>query len=452
MPRWPLVCLTGAGAVLAYACFFYGAVLPEYWNVCLLALGIVSVVYWATVRGKDRAPGLEPWFRWTAILLPVYIAWELIPLPLGALRTLSPARAELADALGPIAGTIHAAPLSVTPPAAVAQLFRMIGYIAMFLLIRELAWRFGVRRWAVVIPLLAVGTFEAGLGMLQCAADWGNANARGTYVDRDHFAGLLEMLLPFAVMYGVAILRRRRSRFASPGWPAAFACVLFAVAALFLVGIIYSLSRMGFLVALSSLFVIGAMTAGPALPSARARWVSLGMIALAVCVVFVFLPPDQLVARFADLASSDKVSADTRLHFWRETLPLIAAYPVFGCGLGGYESAFRKFQTTEALFSVDFAHNDYLQFLAELGVVGFLIVAVFVAGILIKAGRAVLMEQDVETRSLAIACVASLIAILLHSIVDFNLQIPSNALTFAWIAGITAALYFRRKGAADRPS
>ena len=447
MLLWPLACLALTGLVLAYAAFFYGGVLPENWNVCLLGIGSITALYWIFSRSRDRAPRLEPWLLWPAILLPCYLAFELIPLPLSVLRTLSPARAELLQVLQPLFADAHSAPLSVMPPAALAQLFRILAYISVFLLIRELAWRFFRLRWAVVVPLLIIGALEAALGMIQCAADWGNASAHGTYINRDHFAGLLEMLLPFAVMYGIAILRRTNARYTSPAWPATLACILFGIAALFLVGIIYSLSRMGFLVALSSLFVMATLTVGPALPSPRVRWVSLGAIALAVVLVFVFIPPGQLIARFADLASTDKVSGDSQLHFWRETIPLIAAYPLFGCGLGGFESAFRKFQSTDTLVRVDFAHNDYLQILAELGAIGFTILAVFAGGIAWKTGRAVLMEQDVDGRCLAIACAGSMVAILLHSIVDFNLQIPANAMVFSWVCGISAGLLFKARPA-----
>ena len=445
MLLWPLACLALTGLVLAYAAFFYGGVVPENWNVCLLAIGCITALYWIFSRKRDRAPRLEPLLLWPIILLPCYLAFELIPLPLSVLKTLSPARAELLQALQPLFADAHSAPLSVMPPAALAQLFRIIAYIAVFLLIRELTWRFLRMRWAIAVPLLIVGTLEAALGMIQCAADWGNATAHGTYVERDHFAGLLEMLLPFALMYGMAILRRGNARYSSPAWPAALACLLFAIAALFLVGIIYSLSRMGFLVALSSLFAMAALTVGPALASARLRWLSLGVIALLVILIFVFLPPDQLITRFAELASTDKVSGDTRLHFWRETLPLIAAYPLFGCGLGGFESAFRRFQTTETLFSVDFTHNDYLQFLAELGVIGFTMLAVFLGGIVWKTVGAAWKEQDVDGRYLAIACAGSLIAILLHSMVDFNLQIPANAMVFSWVCGLSVGLYFKAR-------
>ena len=196
MLLWPLACVALTGLVLAYAAFFYGGVVPENWNVCLLAIGCITALYWMFSRKRDRAPRLEPLLLWPMILLPCYLAFELIPLPLSVLKALSPARAELLQALQPLFADANSAPLSVMPPAALAQWFRIIAYIAVFLLIRELTWRFLRMRWAIVVPLLIIGTLEAALGMIQCAADWGNAAAHGTYVDRDHFAGLLEMVLP----------------------------------------------------------------------------------------------------------------------------------------------------------------------------------------------------------------------------------------------------------------
>ena len=267
--------------------------------------------------------------------------------------------------------------------------------------------------------------------------------AQGTYVDRDHFAGLLEMLLPLAVMYAITIWRRADTRLQSPALPAIGSAVFGALGALLLLGIIYSLSRMGFLVALCTLVVIAILTVGPRLPSQRTRLWALGGIALLVVLAFVFLPPDQLIARFAEMASTDRVSAEDRLNFWRETLALIQAYPVFGCGLGAYESAFRRFQAVDPTYAIDAAHNDYLQFAAELGIAGFIILATLAIVILYKTIRAILEEETIDGHYLAIGCLGSMLAMLLHSLVDFNLQIPANALTMAWICGIPLGLQQR---------
>jgi O-antigen ligase len=94
------------------------------------------------------------------------------------------------------------------------------------------------------------------------------------------------------------------------------------------------------------------------------------------------------------------------------------------------------------LVTDDYAHNDYLQSLAELGLVGFLIVATLIAAVLFQGIRAAVRHATPDGRALATACVASIAAILLHSMVDFNLYIPANALVLAWISAIASAAMF----------
>ena len=140
------------------------------------------------------------------------------------------------------------------------------------------------------------------------------------------------------------------------------------------------------------------------------------------------------------------------MRLWREALPLIAAHPVFGTGLGGYESAFRRYQISEPLLSVDFAHNDYLQFASETGLLG---AGLLFLPIFYLFGRMVLCflsDRRRYRRSVVLGCVGSTLALLLHSLVDFNLQLPANALIFAVVLGIgykAACLEPREERAAD---
>ena len=102
---------------------------------------------------------------------------------------------------------------------------------------------------------------------------------------------------------------------------------------------------MGFIATLSSLFVMGTLTLGTrqlswVAGSGTRRWVAVGMVAALVLAGFVFLPPDRLILRFAQLVSTDGLTGEGRINLWAETIPLISAYLLFGCGLGGYESRF----------------------------------------------------------------------------------------------------------------
>ena len=89
---------------------------------------------------------------------------------------------------------------------------------------------------------------------------------------------------------------------------------------------------------------------------------------------------------------------------------------------------------------MNFAHNDYLQTLIELGAAGFAAGLFLVLRSLNNGVRACAQTPDTAQRYLGAACVASLGALMVHSLVDFNLYIPANALVAAWVVGITEGL------------
>jgi O-antigen ligase len=215
---------------------------------------------------------------------------------------------------------------------------------------------------------------------------------------------------------------------------------VWALAVLIFAGIILSFSRMGFIATLSSLFVMGTLVLGTTqlswvTASRRRRWVGVGMVAALVLTGFVFLPSEKLVQRFAEFVSTDGLTSEGRTDLWAETLPLIRAYPVFGCGLGGYETAFSKFKISGALVTDDFAHNDYLQLLAELGLLGFVIGAALAFSVVRMVLHSAVKCSDPEVRYFAVACVGALSMIALHSLADFNLYIPANAMLLAYGGG-----------------
>jgi O-antigen ligase len=91
------------------------------------------------------------------------------------------------------------------------------------------------------------------------------------------------------------------------------------------------------------------------------------------------------------------------------------------------------------MYTVDYAHNDYLQVMAELGLLGFIAGLALLLRVLWTVLRAALEERALDVRYRAIACAGAFTAILLHSFVDFNLYMPANAMLLAWIAGIQAS-------------
>ena len=178
----------------------------------------------------------------------------------------------------------------------------------------------------------------------------------------------------------------------------------------------------------------------------------IGLVAAVVVLGFVFLPTDPLIARFADLAMTEDISADTRAQIWNDSWGIVKAFPLFGVGLGGYESAFYRFKTVAPMYTVDYAHNDFLQVLAEMGILGFGLGVALLLLVLWSAIRGAVYARDSDARILQIACLGSLVAILLHSFVDFNMYVPANAITVAWIVGIASMGLMKVPKAARQPA
>jgi hypothetical protein len=254
-------------------------------------------------------------------------------------------------------------------------------------------------------------------------------------VNRDHFAGLLEMSLPFAVMLGVEVLTRERGHPRSQAQAEIQACLCFGAGAVMIASVIGSQSRMGFVASLVGLFAIGVLAASGrsrAHGSRGQRGLALAATGAAILLAFLFLPSEKLMDRFRTLAKPD--TEELRTGMGKQTLPLIADYPAMGCGLGAFESCFLPYKSVGPEYRIDYAHDDYLQVMAEFGLAAFGCLATLAA----LAYRTALRRTGARNpgRWLAIACVGALTAILLHGFVDFNLYIPANGLLTVWVAAM----------------
>ena len=400
------------------------------WRWSVLGIAAAGVMLWGFGREKAR------FRRADCILLAVVLALgvlQVVPLPLVAIQWISPHRYEQLAAASRVLGPIGSATLSSVPVATRDKILTLAAYAIAYLLVCELRRRYHRRPWALAAPILGMGFVQAVLGIAQCAA--GAEVATGTYVDRNHFAGLLEMSLPFAVMLGVEALTRWWNRPRSPARPAIQACLCFGAGAVMIAGVIGSQSRMGFTASLVALFVIGvlAVSGRSRTHGLRGRRGSaLAVTGAAILLAFLLLPSEKLMDRFRTLEKPD--SEELRTGMWKQTLPLIADYPAIGCGLGAFESCFLPYKSVGPGYRIDYPHDDYLQAMAEFGLPAFGCLAALAA---LAYGTA-LRRTGAGNRGrwLAMACVGALSAILLHGFVDFNLNIPANGLLAVWVAAM----------------
>lgn len=138
----------------------------------------------------------------------------------------------------------------------------------------------------------------------------------------------------------------------------------------------------------------------------------------------------------AERLESTSVQSENRDEVVRDTLPLIQDYLITGTGMGTYYAVFQQYQGPEINVFYDHAHNDYLEFLAELGLIGYLPLGLLVLYSLVTALRAMFMRRDSLARGLAFGSLMAMVSLMIHSSVDFNLQMPANALLFVVILSL----------------
>ena len=406
------------------------------WSMCIAGVAVVSLLYVARPgsRGRETShPNRRSRDRIAllALAVPVYVAFQLLPLPLPLLRLLSPRRAQLTDALGAVMPAPRFAPLSVDPAATTMALTGVMACVLCFFLVRELTYS-SLRRasWRTVFPLMAIAVFEAAFALWQASS---GEEVAGTYWNRNHLAGLLEMVLPLCVAYAVFLKRRNKG-----------ALLPMVLIAIIFLGVVASGSKGGYVATLAGLLAMGLVVALTRF-SGIAKWATLAALPVIGIVAFaLFGNQDVLIRLTGVLDTADGMTGEGRVPIWADSLRLLAAYPVFGSGLGTYFASFVAFQTTGLSNHWTHAHNDYVESATDLGVIGLVLFLVMFFIVAAAALRLTRERRQSGADLLALGCLGSFAAIGLHSAADFNLYIPANALTLAWIAGIAAGIPVRQ--------
>jgi putative inorganic carbon (hco3(-)) transporter len=355
----------------------------------------------------------------------------------------------------PMAG-MHAEYFSFEPYVTRGHLLILLACFAAFYF-AQIVSRDRRRKQVFIASLVALGTFEAFYGMVQYLTGWQQIfayvkkfdleEATGTYINRNHYAGFLEMILPFSLalaFYEYAKLRGNRgssmsfrSLIARSGLQSLI--LWLCVSVILCAALIFSRSRMGILAAAASVLVIIALTAISRFHGRTSSLLASMFIVLSIGLA-VWIGPGPIVSRFQNVGDEYSLGGPSRVSIWRDALPLIQHHPWLGTGLGTFPIAYTSGQTTFLTQFVNHAHNDYLELAADLGIPAAFVLFASIFLILARAVRAFLFGQGDFERVVALGCVGSIVAILLHSFADFNLYIPANALLFSVILGLGIAL------------
>lgn len=403
-------------AVWAASLLFYGAVAP--WALAFTAAALAAL----EIAAARMLPEPLRLARGTVAFLAgcaVVFALQLAP----AMDWLFPYTARLREAHGATGGyAAGTADLFLTLRGMCqTAVYALTGLVTLRLL------RNGLRPSKILVGACVVLLAQALYAVLQVGLPiegvpfYGprpySGSASGTLVNRNSFGGLMAIGLCFAV--GLAMARFVR------GGPRRFeAAGLWCAAALaFGIGVVLSQSRGAALAALAGALLVPFAARGRAIAAGAATLAALSVVAI------ILVDPVGLLARF-ERVDPFEIGAEERVVYWRTTLAGWRHQPLLGFGIGSHPRAYHPFQPPTVAGQIDHAHNEYVNALFEGGTLWVVTLlagaSVWLAGTIRRLSR-----LDGPSRAISAGAIGAVVAVLAHSLVDFDLRITSIGMAFA---------------------
>jgi O-antigen ligase len=417
--------------IFILATIAYGSV--DSWALGLLSLGagIIAILWF-----------LDSFFKKSFAFNTSIIQLPLIGLILIGIIQILPI------ASSPVSGDLLSIPatntLSIDPNTTRMAVIMLLVYLVFFA--ASLAYINSEKRLkTMVFTVIIFGSFMAFLGIIQFLSGTdsiyglrpNNATSPfASYANKHHFAALMEMIvgLNLSLLYGEATKKDKR---------------LLLVISVVLMGVCVLLtsSRGGLLSLLAVVAFVTALNlfgkkSGHRESSSKGNKFLLIGASLTFIVVLLgtalFLGAGADLKRGTGMTQMEDVSTG-RFHFWGIALQVIKDNPIIGTGLDTFGIIFPKHDTWNGSLRVEQSHNDYLQILADAGILGFLCVAAFIF-LLFKLSLSLINQtHDKFRRGAAIGALAGCFGILFHSFFDFPLRTPSNPFIFLTLVVIAVS-------------
>ncbi len=440
------------------------------WSVLLIQL-TVFVMFGAYVLMNKKPkihPQLSSTFKWPKYLftaLFILIVVQMTPLPKFLIKGLSPSTHSLRDLFTPDYLQTEFMGISLIPSYTFQKGLELLAYFLLgYLIIKTVTGRRQIMR--IFYVLIGMGVFQALYGFFELY----NRNPRilfyekleyldcvtGTFINRNHLSGYLEMILPIAI--GIVLARTEYFDLSGLSWKnkllqftesKALVKMLIPVCIIVMaLAIIFSKSRSGiFLLILTFLLIFQFLVLNFKRSSYRKRMIAryLKITFLVITIVALYIGIEGVIKRF----SMERFLHEYRPIFWSQTVRIVEDFPLFGSGLGTFESLYPAYAKSSVPAPLSHAHNDYLEYLSELGLFGLIfllggIIALFVRAFLVWRKR-----THPFVKGLGLGGFIAIILLLFHSITDFNLHIPANMILFAVVLSLLAVTVFYQKSETD---
>lgn len=401
------------------------------WSIFVIQLTVLGLMicYFLTVEkerpDRQRKNALKG-TKYLFIGFWSFVLFQCLPLPKVLVKILSPETYAFLTQYAPDFSTMKFISLSLAPSISVKSALALLSYFLIgFLVVKT------IKRYSQIVRLFSVlfimGVFEAVYGLFDLFS--GLNFVSGTFVNRNHFAGYLEMMIPIGLGWILVQEDRGKKAFVSR-------LVIFLGVIVMSLALIFSRSRSGIII-LVLVFVFFFSFNFSYTRKQREQKGGFKVLLVSVFIIIIimslYIGVDSTLQKF----SWDHLLRESRLSIWDHTWNIIADFPLFGSGLGTFAALYPVTEADGELVKISHAHNDYLEFLSELGVIG---MCLLVGGVIFLLVSCFLKWRDKENplvRGLGFGGLVSVLSLLLHGITDFNLQIPSNILLFSVILSLT---------------
>ncbi|MFC1516708.1 O-antigen ligase family protein [Thermodesulfobacteriota bacterium] len=243
-----------------------------------------------------------------------------------------------------------------------------------------------------------------------------------TYGNANHLAGYMEMAIP--LLLGLMLAGPRGVRL----------FLLICITLLLFLSLMLSLSRGGWIGMLSGLLFMAA-TLSFDNPVVKKRLVMIVVVGAFASAVFV-LSSTPTVKRILDL--QQKAGLEARMAVWGGVVDMIQDHPMFGAGPGTFATVYTQYQPPGLNRRYFAAHNDYLQLVSEAGL-PVIAIMLWMIVVLYRKGFKKIKNPSRLVRGVTLGAMSGITAILVHSVSDFNLHIPANAILFTVLAALVTA-------------
>jgi O-antigen ligase len=449
----------------------------EIWGFSLMELGIFLIIILGTLQWAFRRPSgvdnhddaiLDRKWTFPAIFLGLFlllILFQMLPLPAGLLKILSPKTYALRLDLSPssfepsASNPVHGlqpsplgSPLSFIPFATQVEFFKWLALIGLFLFL--LKWRtLSKGRMTLIAVIMFVGIFESLYGMMEFFSGHEHilhvdassliSSVTGTFINRNYFAGYLLMVIPLAI--GYIFYRESFNEDSSVGWYRRLSSLdgktyflVFGVI-LMILGLLLSASRMGILSLLFSFTAVAMLFRNP---ERKQRLSKTPIFILGLALLWgALIGLDAVISRFFAVSEGFK----NRWEIWANALQIIKDFPLLGSGLGTFTQIFPAYRSFHIEGLVTHAENDFLQLASETGLVGMGLLIIAFLFLFYKAFSGIrrLSPED-SRRYIGIGGLVGILSLLIHSMVERNIQVPANAFLFTFILALVLKISVRK--------